>query len=187
VGKNVKVDSSANLLGPIAIGDDVEIGPDAVIVGPTTIGRGCKIGAGVVLKRSVVLPDTTLASAAFKNHALSQAIVLGGDIPTIQALTPEDDVGARGVAADFRSLSVDRPIKIETVLEGGTTPALTGARFRAFQAAKRTMDVVGSVIALLCSLPFYPAIALAIYLNSPGPNFYGAVPLGRAAKHFRCW
>jgi lipopolysaccharide/colanic/teichoic acid biosynthesis glycosyltransferase/NDP-sugar pyrophosphorylase family protein len=187
VGKNVKVDSSANLLGPIAIGDGVEIGPDAVIVGPTTVGRGSKIGAGVILKRSVVLPDTTLASAAFKNHALSQAIVLGGDTPTIQALTPENAIGARGATTDFRSLSVDRPIKIETVLEGGTTPALTGARFRLFQATKRAMDIGGSLIALAVSLPFYPLIALAIYLNSPGPIFYGAVRQGRGGKNFRCW
>src|SRR5438552_12418626 len=66
IGKNVRIDSSANLLGPIAIGDNVEIGAGAVVVGPTTIGRGSTIGAGIVLKRSVVMPDTTLASAAFK-------------------------------------------------------------------------------------------------------------------------
>ena len=185
VGKNVKIDSTANLLGPIAIGDNVEIGPDAVIVGPTTIGRGCKIGAGVVLKRSVVFPDTTLASAAFKNHALSQSIVLGGDHPTIQALTPDRDIGSR--SGDFRSLSVDRPIKIETVLEGGATPALTGAQYRAFLAAKRLMDIGGSLIALAVSLPFYPLLMLAIYLSSPGPIFYGAVRQGRGGKNFRCW
>lgn len=185
VGKNVKIDSSANVLGPVAMGDDVEIGPEAVIVGPTTIGRGCKIGAGIVLKRSVVLPDTTLASAAFKNQALSQSIVLGGDHPTIQALIPEKEIGAR--SGEFTSLSVDRPIKIDTVLEGGTTPALTGVRYRAFHATKRAMDIVGALIALIAAAPFFPFIMLAIYLNSPGPIFYGAIRQGRGGKNFRCW
>jgi lipopolysaccharide/colanic/teichoic acid biosynthesis glycosyltransferase len=184
VGKNVRIDSTANLLGPIAIGDNVEIGPDAVVVGPTTIGRGSKIGAGIVLKRSVVLPDTTLAGATFKSHAISQAIVLGGDTPTIQALTPEELPG-RGM--DLRSLSVDRPIKLETVLEGGTTPALTGARYRTFLTAKRAFDVTGSFVALALTAPFYPLIMLAIYLNSPGPIFYGAVRQGRGGKNFKCW
>jgi lipopolysaccharide/colanic/teichoic acid biosynthesis glycosyltransferase len=184
VGKNVRIDSSANLLGPIAIGDDVEIGPDAVVVGPTTIGRGSKIGAGIVLKRSVVMPDTTIAGATFKAHALSQAIVLGGDQPTIQALTPEQEP-ASGI--DLRSLSVDRPIRIETVLEGGTTPALTGFRFKAFCAAKRVFDVIGAVIAILMTLPAYPFVMVAIWINSPGPIFYGAVRQGRGGKNFKCW
>jgi lipopolysaccharide/colanic/teichoic acid biosynthesis glycosyltransferase len=184
VGRNVRIDSSANLLGPIAIGDDVEIGPDAVVVGPTTIGRGCKIGAGIVLKRSVVMPDTTVAGAALKAHALSQAIVLGGDQPTIQALTPEQE--PRG-GIDFKSLSVDRPIRIETVLEGGATPALTGARYKAFCTTKRFMDVLGALAAIAFTLPFYPLVMLAIWLNSPGPIFYGAVRQGRGGKNFKCW
>jgi lipopolysaccharide/colanic/teichoic acid biosynthesis glycosyltransferase len=183
VGKNVKIDSTANLLGPIAIGDDVEIGADAVVVGPSTIGRGSKIGAGIVLKRSVVFPDTTLASSAFKDHSLSQAIVLGGDQPTIQAMTPQGEPGSM----DFRSLSVDRPIRIETVLEGGATPALTGFSYRAFRVTKRGMDIVGAGIALALTLPFYPLIMLAIYLNSPGSIFYGALRQGRGGRNFTCW
>ena len=180
IGKNVKIDSSANLIGPVAIGDDVEIGPDAVIVGPTTLGRGCKIGAGIVLKRSVVLPNTTLAGAAFKSHPLSHAIVVGEDRPTIQAITPQTD-------GDFHTMSVDRPIKLETVLEAGAQPALKGFHFTAFSATKRAVDLVGSLVALLIQLPFYPIIALAIKLSSPGPIFYGHVRQGRHGKNFRCW
>jgi NDP-sugar pyrophosphorylase family protein len=120
VGKNVKIDSSANVIGPVVIGDDVEIGQDAVIVGPTTIGRGAKIGAGIILKRAVVLPRTALASASLKNHTLSHAIVLGEDTPTVQAITPdgetpESDVDAESL--DTQTVSYYRPIKLEKVLE----------------------------------------------------------------------
>src|SRR5664279_4181472 len=66
--------------------------PRPIVVGPTTTGRACKIGAGILLKRSVVMPDTTLASATLKTHTLSHAIVLGGDQPTIQALTTSSSV-----------------------------------------------------------------------------------------------
>ena len=183
VGKNVHVDSTANLLGPIAIGDNVEIGPDVVIVGPTTIGHGSKIGAGIVLKRSVVLPNTTLAAAAFKTHAISQAIVLGGDQPMIQALTADQVPDF----TDIRSMSIDRPIRLETVLEGGATPALTGFSYRAFRAGKRASDVIGALLALALTGPFYPFIMLAVYFNSPGPIFYGAVRQGRGGKNFTCW
>ena len=183
VGKNVKIDSSANVIGPVVIGDNVEIGKDAVIVGPTTIGRGAKIGAGLILKRAVVLPDTTLAAASLKNHTLSHAIVLGEDQPTVQAITgdsPDD-------SADLQTLSFERPIKLEKVLESQMAP-LSGAKFRAFRAAKRGMDVAGSLVALCFTLPLWPFIALLIKVNSPGgPIFYGAVRQGRGGKNFRCW
>jgi lipopolysaccharide/colanic/teichoic acid biosynthesis glycosyltransferase len=183
VGKNVRIDSSANVIGPVVIGDDVEIGKDAVIVGPTTIGRGAKIGAGLILKRAVVMPDTTLAAATLKNHTLSHAIVLGEDQPTVQAITgdgPDDPT-------DLQTLSFERPIKLEKVLEA-QMPALTGFRFRTFRYAKRVMDVVGSLVALTLSLPLWPVIMLAIKVNSPGgPLFYGAVRQGRGGKNFRCW
>jgi lipopolysaccharide/colanic/teichoic acid biosynthesis glycosyltransferase/NDP-sugar pyrophosphorylase family protein len=187
VGKNVKIDSSANVIGPVVIGDNVEIGKDAVIVGPTTIGRGAKIGSGLILKRAVVLPDTTLAAATLKNHTLSHAVVLGEDQPTVQAITGDTGAAAGDDSGDLQTLSFDRPIKLEKVLESQMAP-LSGAKYRAFRAAKRGKDVVGSVIALACSVPFWPLIALAIKINSPGgPIFYGAVRQGRGGKNFRCW
>lgn len=183
VGKNVRIDSSANVIGPVVIGDNVEIGKDAVIVGPTTIGRGAKIGAGIILKRAVVMPDTTLASASLKNHTLSHAIVLGEDQPTVQAITPAAD----GADGDLQTVSIDRPIKLDKVLEA-QMPPLTGFGYRAFRVSKRGMDVLGSLVALLITLPLWPFIALAIKLNSPkGPIFYGAIRQGRGGKNFCCW
>jgi lipopolysaccharide/colanic/teichoic acid biosynthesis glycosyltransferase len=194
VGKNVKIDSTANVIGPVAIGDDVEIGKDAVIVGPTTIGRGAKIGAGIILKRAVVMPNTTLASACLKNHTLSHAIVLGEDQPSVQAITTGGEMDASPFVGsadapdpDLRTVAIERPIKLEKVLEAQLTP-LHGFRYRAFKFAKRGMDIVGSLCALLVTLPFWPLIALLIKVSSPGgPIFYGAIRQGRAGRNFRCW
>jgi lipopolysaccharide/colanic/teichoic acid biosynthesis glycosyltransferase/carbonic anhydrase/acetyltransferase-like protein (isoleucine patch superfamily) len=179
VGRNVRIASSAQLIGPVAIGDDVEIGSEAVLVGPTTVGRGCRIGANVVLKRCVVMPDTTLASAAPRAQAISHAIVLGSDTPSIHTITAGP--------SDVRALEIDRPIKLETVLEAGASPGLSGFRYDIFRATKRLMDILGSVILLAVTLPFYPLIALAIKLNSPGPIFYYHTRQGRGGRNFRCW
>ncbi len=181
IGKNVRIDARAQLIGPIAIGDHVEIGPDAVVVGPTTIGRGSKIGNGMVLKRCVVMPDTTLATAAIGSDSLAHAIVLGGDKPSIQAITPQGDGDA------LQSFSVDRPIRLETVLEAGSIPALRGFRFTLFRVAKRAVDLVGAFAFLCVTLWAFPVIALAIKLSSPGPVFYGHTRQGRFGKNFRCW
>src|SRR4051812_23429800 len=182
VGKNVRIDSSANVIGPVVIGDDVEIGKDAVIVGPTTIGRGAKIGAGLVLKRAVVMPNTTLAAATLKNHTLSHAIVLGEETPTVQAITGESDE-----SGDLQTLSFERPIKLEKVLEA-QMPALTGFQYRWFRGTKRILDIAGSLVALICSLPLWPLIMIAINLNSPGgPLFHGAIRQGRGGRNVRCW
>lgn len=187
VGKNVRIDSSANVIGPVIIGDDVEIGKDAVIVGPTTIGRGAKIGAGIILKRAVVLPRTTLASASLKNHTLSHAIVLGEDTPTVQAITGDSEApDGEGDSPDYQAVSYYRPIKLEKVLES-QMPALSGFQYRAFRWGKRLIDIAGSLVALMILLALLPVIALAITINSPGAIFYGAVRQGRGGKNFRCW
>jgi lipopolysaccharide/colanic/teichoic acid biosynthesis glycosyltransferase len=38
--------------------------------------------------------------------------------------------------------------------------------------AKRAIDVAGSLVGLAATLPFYPLIGAAIYVDSPGPLFY---------------
>lgn len=187
VGKNVRINSSANLLGPLAIGDDVEIGAGAVIVGPTTIGRGCKIGAGIVLKRSVVLPDTTLAGATLKTHSLSTATTLGGDQPSLQAFTATEAPELHVVHTHGSTMSSVRPIRLEKVLEAGAVPALGGFGYKAFSMTKRAMDVAGAIPALFVGMFLFPIIALAIRINSPGPIFYGHVRQGRGGKNFKVW
>jgi lipopolysaccharide/colanic/teichoic acid biosynthesis glycosyltransferase len=58
------------------------------------------------------------------------------------------------------------------------------------RVAKRTVDVFSSVLGLLVTVPLYPLIGLAIYLDSPGPLFYrqrraGRLLEGNATHGFR--
>lgn len=43
---------------------------------------------------------------------------------------------------------------------------------RAVRITKRLFDVLGASVGLAMTLPLYPVIAIAIYLDSPGPVFY---------------
>ena len=49
---------------------------------------------------------------------------------------------------------------------------------------KRCVDLVLSVIGLLLTAPFFPLVALAIKLDSPGPLFFKQVRVGNGEKPF---
>lgn len=53
--------------------------------------------------------------------------------------------------------------------------------------AKRIVDIIGSAIGLVLSLPVIMASAVFIKLESPGPVFYGQERCGRGGKTFRIY
>ena len=52
-------------------------------------------------------------------------------------------------------------------------------------AAKRLIDIVGSLVGLVAFSPFFLAIAAAIKLTSPGPVIFSQVRVGRYGRHFK--
>ncbi|MEZ4390750.1 MAG: sugar transferase [Polyangiales bacterium] len=67
---------------------------------------------------------------------------------------------------------------------------------RRVQLFKRAMDVLGASVGLAVTAPLFPILAAAVYLDNPGPIFYGQVRVGRTpADHtdlddlptFRMW
>src|SRR5258706_13015858 len=170
IGRGVKIPRSAELIGPIAIGDEVEIGEDAVVVGPTVIGPRSRISPGVVVRRGFVPPETEVGSGS-----IGLANVIQSSNHSAVALLPP-------------RMALERPIRLEKVIEAAGRPrALSDFRHQTYYFTKRTMDIVGSLMFLICTLPFYALIAIAIKLNSPGPVFYAHTRQGRGGKNFRCW
>ena len=56
-----------------------------------------------------------------------------------------------------------------------------------FSICKRFIDIVLSCIGLLLTLPFFPLIALAIKLDSPGPVFFRQERFGNKEKRFELY
>ena len=52
-------------------------------------------------------------------------------------------------------------------------------------AAKRAIDIFGSLVGLLLLSPVFAAIAMAVKLTSPGPVFFTQVRVGRYGRHFK--
>jgi lipopolysaccharide/colanic/teichoic acid biosynthesis glycosyltransferase len=88
LGRNVRIAPSAEVIGPVVVGDDVEIGADAVIVGPTVIGRGSHVKKGMVLRRCLLQPGSTVGDDS---------------IHLLKSLKP--------------AAAVERPIRIQSVVE----------------------------------------------------------------------
>ncbi|MEZ4633168.1 MAG: undecaprenyl-phosphate galactose phosphotransferase WbaP [Deinococcales bacterium] len=55
------------------------------------------------------------------------------------------------------------------------------------QLLKRALDLFGVIIGGLLISPLILAFAVAIYLDSPGPIFFGHKRLGKGGKHFKAW
>lgn len=55
------------------------------------------------------------------------------------------------------------------------------------RAIKRAMDIALASIGLLVMAPLFPFIALAIYLDSPGPIFYTQERVGQGGRIFRIY
>ena len=52
-------------------------------------------------------------------------------------------------------------------------------------AAKRAIDVFGSLVGLLLLSPVFAAIAIAVKATSPGPVFFSQIRVGRYGRHFK--
>jgi lipopolysaccharide/colanic/teichoic acid biosynthesis glycosyltransferase len=52
---------------------------------------------------------------------------------------------------------------------------------------KRAFDILFALLGLLITLPLYPVVMLAIWLDDGGPIFYGHRREGRGGREFRCW
>lgn len=61
---------------------------------------------------------------------------------------------------------------------------LTESQKNFYEATKRILDIIGSIIVGLISLPLYPLIALAIKIDSAGPIFYRQRRIGLDGQIF---
>lgn len=72
-------------------------------------------------------------------------------------------------------------------IEGRPLLELTAPSLQGWQlAAKRTIDVLGATLGLVVLSPVFVFLGVWIWLDSPGPMFFGQTRLGRRGRPFRC-
>lgn len=52
---------------------------------------------------------------------------------------------------------------------------------------KRLMDIVGALVGLVITALFYPFVAIAIKLKSPGPAIFSQIRIGKGGRRFRLY
>lgn len=142
-------------------GRELQIGPGVVIAAPAILCDRVQVDEGTVLQGVLLGPSVSVSS---RQQIQGQGIWNGegGDLP-IQTL----QIRPEGLHKDEK-------------------PFREWSYFSYPRFGKRLVDVLISVIVLLLFLPFFPLIALAVKLTSPGPVFYRARRQGLHGREFSC-
>ncbi len=72
----------------------------------------------------------------------------------------------------------------------GSYSVITYTRFQSSYKRlliKRLMDIIGGTVGLLITVLFFPFVALAIKLDSPGPVLFSQVRIGRNGRRFKIY
>ena len=180
VGRNSHVSPDAYVLGPVVIGDDCTVGPGAQIIGPTVISDGARVESGALVRESFVWRGARLSAGCSVSYSV---ITEACEIPPGKTLN--NAVVVDGDTAG--SLGLGDPVTSRaTVWLNGANGRLSrrwGSRL-GYLGTKRAIDLVGSTLGLLISVPLFAVIALAIKLDSPGPVFFAQRRCGHRGKGF---
>ena len=77
-----------------------------------------------------------------------------------------------------------------TINDFGSYFVLTYTRFKSSYKRlllKRLMDIAGGLVGLLITLLFFPFVAIAIKLDSPGPVLFSQMRIGRNGRRFKIY
>lgn len=87
-GVNCKIDSTAQITGPVQLGDNVCIGRNVIVEGPATLGDNCTVEEGAQLTRCVLWEDVYIGGEA----RLDDATVCNGTLVKDRATIGEGTV-----------------------------------------------------------------------------------------------
>ncbi len=186
VGSGHQVDPSARLMGPIVVHPDARIEANATVLGPAVVGAGARIGAGAVVAHTTIGADSVVPpNLVVRDHAWfssSGESVFGlTDRPPM----PYNERLARQspIVADRRPVEGQRsqPVRERDSRAGWAALGLTGLKL------KRGLDISVAALGLTLLLPVFLVVAVAIWLESKGPAFYGDKREGLGGRVFKCW
>jgi lipopolysaccharide/colanic/teichoic acid biosynthesis glycosyltransferase len=184
IGSGHAVDPTARLMGPIVVHPDASIDANATILGPAVIGAGARIGAGALVAHATIGADSVVPpNVVVRDHAWFKN---SGDNVFDLAARPPMPYNERLARLTLnvehqRSVTRFRNRSVERNSESGVGEARVGL------ALKRSLDIAVAAIGLTLSLPVFLVIAVAIWLESKGPTFFGDKREGLGGRVFRCW
>jgi lipopolysaccharide/colanic/teichoic acid biosynthesis glycosyltransferase len=174
VGDGHTIHETARMMGPVVVHAGASIDANATVLGPAVVGRGAKIGSGAVVAHATIGPDCVVPpNAIVRDRAWFKSSgdhVFGG---TERPPVSYTDRLAR-LSLDAGHEETDKPGD----LHPGTRRSVK---------SKRALDITVAVLGLLITSPLLVLIAIAVWLESRSPIFYGDKREGMGGRLFKCW
>ena len=174
VSSHCRIDGTARLVGPVVVQTGAVVDAGAMIVGPAVVGADARIGDRAVVAHSLLGRGAVVDSG----KAVCREVVWGG-VPACPS-----DGKAR---SDWRDVDLPRFAHgVGTAaLSDGSGDCVVGRR-RIQLAAKRVLDVVGSLLGLILFSPVLAGTAALIWLRSGRPIFFVHRREGKGGREFPC-
>jgi Undecaprenyl-phosphate glucose phosphotransferase len=138
--------------------------------------NGESLLSAAILKARALRVDDVVVLTDWSRVDLMERIV-----EAFSSLPVEIHLGASSLVGRFSEARISK-------LASLTTLSLTAPALGPLQSMiKRSVDAIGSAIALVLLAPFFAGIALLIKLDSPGPVFFRQRRSGFNQQEFRIW
>jgi lipopolysaccharide/colanic/teichoic acid biosynthesis glycosyltransferase len=174
VGKGHTIHATARMMGPVIVHPDAWIDANATVLGPAVVGRGARIGSGAVVAHATIGPDCVVPpNAVIRDRAWFKSSgehAFGG--------TERPPVSFTDRLARLSLDAGDKASEKGQQSQGATSKSLK---------LKRALDVTVAAAGLLLASPLVILIAMAVWLESRGPIFYGDKREGMGGRGFKCW
>ncbi len=122
--------------------------------------------------------------------ALDEVFISLPDMAQNRAESLMRDFGAMGVDCHY-NLEIPGMNKEKGRIEGfGDFTVITYTRFQSSykrMLIKRVIDIIGGAVGLLITVIFFPFVAIAIKLDSPGPVLFSQIRIGRNGRRFKIY
>ena len=173
VGSGHSVHPSARFVGPVVLHANVHVEENATLLGPAVVGAGARICARAVVAHTTVAPDSIVP----EGRVVRDRVWFGeGSQAAGRAESPVLSYGER-----LARLAIEPPTHQES--QSPELPPVSVFDRR----AKRVLDVTAAAISLTILAPLLALIAIAVWLESKGPIFFGDKREGEGGRVFRCW
>lgn len=173
VGRGVRIDSSARIVGPVIFQHGAIVERGAIVVGPTVIGEGVIVRCGAVVAQSVVMSGMDVAT-----RCEVRQMVVEGDARKSVALVDATRASSEQVGSPT---PWSEPEQDRAVRKHGDRRLAPG------DIVKRVIDITASLVGLVILAPLFVVIAILSRLESKGRIFYGQEREGFGGRVFRCW